>query len=350
MTRPALAFVLSLSSVVPCQVAQEPVEQPLGWESLGAGDEAGWDDNLRWAIDLAARPMWDDNAERWNSAFFLGLDLHKVFSGPGGDWGTLVLQPYVTRLDRPAHPPFFEDGHDWEVVYRICNFNYTGLAAGRFNVRVGHMEVPFGLEQIVNTNGTLRDYMHPQNIGVKADWGASINGELDAFDYELALTRGTGNEWSDRGDPFLVAARLGTPREADLSLGASVLYGEVQRTALPGNTLRRSRVGVDVIWQVPWLTLMGEVSAGEDDGAEVINGLFELDWTNRDESLLVFDQLRVRNAKRAGAWDEEVVNALGVRWAPDARWALSAQWMRGLDSFSGARRVNELALQVRFRF
>lgn len=155
-------------------------------------------DNARWAFDLSARGMYNNRANEWYSAFFMGLDLHKVFSGPDGDWGTLVLQPYVMRLDSPAQPAFFEDHHDWELVYRIFNFNYTGLAGGKFNVRVGHFEIPFGLEHVVNTNGTLHDYMHGPNIGIKADWGVSLNGELETFDYEFSLTRGTGNEWSSR--------------------------------------------------------------------------------------------------------------------------------------------------------
>ena len=44
-------------------------------------------ENLRWSIDLAARAIFDDKLDEWHSAFFVGLDLHKVFSSSHGDWG-----------------------------------------------------------------------------------------------------------------------------------------------------------------------------------------------------------------------------------------------------------------------
>ena len=198
------AFFMFAVAATGGRIATQVEGRELSLGQIGQADDgpSPLTDNLRWAIDLAARPSFDDRLDEWHSAFFLGLDVHKVFGSESGDWGTLVLQPYLTRLDSPRHPPFFESNHDWELVWRIFNFNYTGIASGRFNVRVGHMEIPFGLEQVVNTNGTLRDYQHGRNIGVKADWGVSLNGELPAWDYEFSLTRGTGNEWSSRGDPF----------------------------------------------------------------------------------------------------------------------------------------------------
>ena len=38
-------------------------------------------------------------------------------------------------------------------------------------------------------------WVHGANIGVKADWGATVNGELESFDYEFSWSRGTGCGW-----------------------------------------------------------------------------------------------------------------------------------------------------------
>ena len=126
-----------------------------------------WEDNLRQTLDLAARPIYNARTGDWRHISFIGIDLHKVFSDEDQDIGTLTFQAYLTRFDDfQRFPPFADDPHDWEIVYRILNFNYTALSRGGFNIRVGHMEIPYGLEQIINTNGTLLDYLHNRNIGV----------------------------------------------------------------------------------------------------------------------------------------------------------------------------------------
>ena len=86
------------------------------------------------------------NALRDKTILAAGLDVHTVIAGKRGDIGTLTFQPYLLRIDdAPAAGGLFEDEHDWALQWRIANFNYTGLGHGRFNVRVGHFEIPFGL-------------------------------------------------------------------------------------------------------------------------------------------------------------------------------------------------------------
>ena len=352
---PVLAWALLIAT--PAAQGGESATKPLSLDLLRAGAEAEdgptWfdflGDNARLAIDVSARPFYNTRTDEWYSAHFLGIDLHKVFSNSSGDWGTLILQPYLTRLDSPMHPPFFEDSHDLELVWRIANLNYTGLAAGKLSFKVGHLELPFGLEHDVNTNGTLRDYMHGRNLGVKADWGGSINGVLDTFRYEVALTRGTGNEWSSRGDPHLLSGRIATVREGAVVVGVSGLHGEVQKTALPGNTLRRTRIGVDASWELPLVTLRAELSGGRDGNDDVINGVAEIDWSNPDETILVYDQVQFFNTDGASGPQDAVKNHLGVRWTPDRHWALSVQWVQDLTVMLG-NTAGVYQFQLRFRF
>jgi hypothetical protein len=286
------------------------------------------------------------------SAEFLGLDLHKVFSGAEGDIGTLTLQGYLMRIDNMAdHPPFLEDEDDWGFEYRIFNFNYTALLPGIMNVRVGHFEIPFGLEQVINTNGTLRDYDHGRNLGLKADWGATLNGDLPLFEYEVGLSRGSGNDWEAHGNPYVFAGRIGTPREHALVVGLSGFQGDVVDESRPARTVRRKRAGFDV--QAYWhrLGLMADASTGADDGREVRNLLLELDYSSPDDAWMLYTQLRRLTLERiAGTRDDASSVSLGTAFDLGRHWSISAQWTRELREIDGRSGANAFFAQLRWRY
>ncbi len=198
-----------------------------------------YSNNLRLSLDLSSRVVDFDVADEVGKVNVVGIDLHKVFTSPSGDIGTLVLQGYMTSLDNQIkHPPFFADENDSRLVYRIFNFNYTALGARLPNLRVGHFEIPYGLEHTINTNGTLRDYTHGPNLGVKADWGFSLNKELPAFEYEVSVTSGGGQEVDQVKDSYVYAARVGTPRDDNLVLGIAVFDASL-------GTVSKQRLGLD---------------------------------------------------------------------------------------------------------
>ncbi len=306
------------------------------------------------ATDVSTRPAFNfseasgASANHLSDITFVGLDLHKVFSSAQGDWATLTLQPYITKLSNQHRRPSFSTGKDdWGLVYRIFNLNYTGLAQNQINLRVGHMEVPFGLEQVVNTNGTLRDYNHSKNIGVKSDWGVSLNGELSVLEYEVALLRGSGNAYSSRDAPYLVAGRVGSARDQPIRFGLSAYHGDVQQRT---GTTTRTRVGLDAIVDWHAFSFLSEVTAGKDAGAPAANGTLEIDWTNRDETWLVYDQIRVFASGLEPGWSTATSNALGLRFTPDAHWAFAVQWVQDLVNSSGTARDGVASLQLRCRY
>ena len=309
-------------------------------------------DNLRWTVDFAARGMLETESDEFGHAEFLGLDLHKVFTGERGDWATLLLQPYLIRINNvDMRPPFFDDDYDTAIEWRITNINFNVLDGGRLNVRVGHFEIPFGLEQVVNTNGTLRDYIHGPNFGLKADWGVTVNGELPALEYEVALSRGSGNNWRNEGDPRIVSGRIGTSRDRDWWLGLSAFSGDVYDQSQPDGTFERSRVGLDGAWYWRQFGLLGELSVGEDESRDVVNGLVEIDWSSRDAAWLVYlqwRQFRIDDPAAAGS-DRGSSGSLGATWDPDNHWSLGLQWSRDFATFSGAPDTNVLAAQLRYR-
>ncbi len=303
-------------------------------------------DNLRWTIDLSARGTYMNDTDAWSGQYVVGLDVHKVFTGPGGDIGTLVFQPYLVWLDNNSYPPyFFDDGDDWELVWRITNFNYTALAHGRFNIRIGHFEVPFGLEQNIDTNGTLRQYTFSDR-GIKADWGATVNGVLEHVEYELAVSRGSGNDIRSSQDPYIVAGRVGSRSDRNLIVGVSFLRGEILGA---DGTTARTRLGLDAAWYRGLLEMLFEVSGGEDEDIDTFNALAELSLRNPMETLHGWLQLRYREVDTVSGRDEASSVALGIAWEPDRHWSLSSQWIEPVDELSDMHDESKFQLQARYR-
>lgn len=311
-----------------------------------------WRDNLRATLDLSVRPTFFGQTGEFGNSTFIGIDLLKVFTSDTGDFGTLTLQPYLTRIDNIYDAPLssFDDQHDWELIYRIFNFNFTGKGKGKTNYRIGHYELPFGLEQIINTNGTLRDYTHFENFGLKSDWGVTFNGENSDAEYEIGLSRGSGNEFRSRDDPYILAGRIGTSRDELFVLGASALHGETLNFTPTGGTTRRTRVGIDMTFADESLVYLAELSAGFQDDSRVFTGLFEADWFNKDDSVLLYNQFVVGGLGVSSDWDYEVRDSFGIRWLPDTHWTLSTQLTHFFDSLGSRGRGTTVELQARYRF
>ena len=313
---------------------------------------AQFDENLRFTADFSARVGYNWQNGKIANTEFIGFDLHKVFSGSQGDWGTLLLQGYLTRIDNIDNPPFFfDDNHDWEFLYRFFFFNYTGLAGGRLNIRIGHFEIPFGLEQIYNTNGTLYDFTNAKNLGIKADWGFSVNGELPDFEYEVSLTRGSGNEIISSGNPYVVAGRIGTSRYNHFILGLSGFYGEIYRPSVPGSTLKRTRLGVDASWYYGPIGVLGEFSFGENDKNDVVNGYLEINWHDSIEIWTVYSQLLPFSVETTThGWRTQFTGVVGWRYEPDNHWSISSQVSHDFVKLPLAVRQSALSFQLRYRF
>ncbi len=302
--------------------------------------------NVRWAIDVSTRKIRNLETDDWSSQDVYGFDLHKVFTGPNGDYGTLVFQPYLVHLKNIPNPPFFfDDGDDWQLTWRIANFNYTGFAHGKFNVRVGHFEIPFGLEQNIDTNGTLRQYSF-SNRGIKADWGVSINGNLNNLDYELALTRGSSNEILSRDDPYILSGRIGTPSHQNTIYGFSYFYGNV----LAGDqTIRRKQLGLDIAHYFKQWEFLSELSGGENDNTETINWLGEISWRNLFESIHLYTQAKTSLSKINNKWEDGMGVSVGIDWKLHKQLSLGSQVIHEFDNPKGSNADLTASFQLRAR-
>jgi hypothetical protein len=302
------------------------------------------DDNLRLSLDLSSRVVNFDVANEVGSIYTLGIDLHKVFSGPQGDVGTLVLQGYMTQLNNQVkHPPFFENENDSQLVYRIFNFNFTALGSHLPNIRAGHFEIPYGLEHTINTNGTLRDYTHGPNLGVKADWGISLNKEMQHFEYELSYTNGGVQEVDQVAGSYVYAARIGTPRDDNWVLGLAVFDASL-------GEVNKQRLGLDGQFYAGAYGVFAQLDNGKNGDVKINNAIVEFNWRNANESYLLY----LQNFYFSKKMDTDTLDAhaytLGIRLEPDNHWDMSAQIKQDLTTFSNDGKDTQVSAQLRYRF
>jgi hypothetical protein len=276
---------------------------------------------------------------------WIGLDFLTDIGGPDGQtFGTLLLQPFMLHADGlPQTPPIFDGPHDWALQFRYVQFDVTRWAHRGISWRLGHFEVPFGLERGIDTNGSLRQFTNNSNLGVKGDWGTSLHGETNGVDYEVAVTRGSGNEYRESDGNRVIAARVGNSLEENLCFGVS--YMDAQLTGLDP----RTRLGADFRWRRPSHTLLGETSYGTNDDEDVWASLLELNSSSDDERSLHYAQLLASGANTSAGWQEREALQLGFRRHLSANSTLSVQWAQDIELPTGTEK-SVIALQLRFRF
>lgn len=309
----------------------------------------------RAALDASARGVYNQPSDRFWQVYDFGIDAFGTISSPTRDWASFVVQLYATRLQGHPNPPgFFDGSYDWELLPKVNTLNFHLSGDGRFNLRAGHMELPYGLDAMINTSGTLRQMNNGRNLGTKIDWGATLNGTFPEFMYEFGVGRGSGMDYVATGDPHMFVGRVGTPVDTRDFYGTPAFglsFYETKLRLSNGRFTDRWRVGVDGQHYVGPLGLLGEVSLGENDNVDVVNTLAEVNLANARQTVLGYFQSRINFREDAiDGYDNEGLMALGVRYAPDNHWALSAQFSQQLWNYSGPFNGNQtLEFQLRYR-
>jgi hypothetical protein len=356
---PILGAPAELQQDIADELAGSPEGATIPADAQGVGDpfpsglNLDWlgpvADNLRFTVDLSGRFEYDTSREEWSITQFYGFDLFKVLSDARGDYATIVLQGFATRIDNHPGPPwFFDSPTDWEWIYRMFYINWKLLPRDALNLKVGHFEMPFGLESLIDTNGTLRQVGTAPNLGIKADWGLTLNGVSSGLEYEVGLGRGSGNEWQSAGSPYTLVGRVGSDSTRGWWVGVSGFAADLYR---PGTTIQRRRLGVDAGIEVGAWTLMGELSGGRNGQDDALEALGELSWRDSTEHWFGYGQLRTLKQRLAGSgWEGAFQSVLGVEWAPDNHWTLSAEWVQNLQRGAVGSRDASIRLQARYRF
>ena len=300
--------------------------------------------NARWSLDFATVRSEQIGGDGWSGRHAVGFDYRTVLGGPGGDAAVIVFQPYLLRLVNARQPNLtVEDPDEWELTWRIANVNLKVLDRGRLNIRIGHFEVPYGIEQNLDTNGTLRQFTFADQ-GIKVDWGVTANGTIAGFEYETAYSLGAGNDVEQRDGSGLVTGRIGTSSQRNLVAGFSFMEGHILTAS--GSTERR-RIGIDLAWyRNNWETL-AEISVGENDDRSIANTLVDIGWRTPLEDWLVYTQWRTSRLNADSGSERRQQYTLGVRWQRTRRFLVSAEARR--DAPSGAADVDTLTVQARYR-
>ena len=304
-------------------------------------------ENLRLGIDLISRVETTRQHRQAAPLNAIGLDAHKVISNSKGDVGTLVLQPYLVRRDNALMVmPHLEGPDDWELEPHDFYFNLTRWGRGRINIKAGHFDVPFGLEPLTDTHFTVKQLMPMQNLGMKKDWGVCLNGSLPRLDYEVSLTRGSGVQYANAGDNYVVAGRIGTPSDRNFIVGASGFYGRVLNPRRD-IVVPRKRGGVDATWIFNRFSLKGEAAFGKNFNQDVFNSLLEFDWSRADGRLTAYVQGVYLGRKMTPGWDENVFSRFGVVWAIREHVSLAGEYSPGLVTMASRPLDAKFSLQLR---
>ena len=300
--------------------------------------------NLRASVDVSSKVVDYRAQNQTGSSHIVGIDLHKVFSHKNGDVGTLILQAYMTKLDNQVqHPGFFKDKDDEQLVYRIVSFNLTPKGKTLPNLKLGHIELPYGLEHTINTNGTLYGFQQGSILGIKADWGMSLNKQMQMFEYEFSATRGGGQDIAPDKGNYVYAARIGSLRDNNQVVGISLYESSLQG-------ITRRRVGLDLQHYWGIYGLFGQIDVGEDNGEDVRHQMVELNW--RDSREISRAYLQTFRFTKEFSTQNEVRQgyALGLQIDFIRQWDLSAQYKWDSQVFSAKSKQKILSAQVRYRF
>jgi len=143
----------------------------------------------------------------------LFLNFRKVFSDEKGDRFIVVGQ-----LDAE---------HNLKEIKPYQTYIQYKGPLGKYNIRVGHYILPFGLLSDYDTERLSLKALEDLSLGIKLDTGIELLGYLRDFDYAISLSQGVGrNRLTDVDNGKLVIARIGWQGE-DISIGLSGLIGKV---------------------------------------------------------------------------------------------------------------------------
>ncbi len=239
-------------------------------------DESPFFDNTRLSVDLSTYGFENtDTNSSWDMIYFIGVDLHRVFSNTNRDIATVVFQPYWKKVENSNAV----SDDNWDLTWRIANINFNPTEIIPFNIKVGHFEIPFGLEKRIDTNGTLRQYTFPIR-NIKADWGISFHKVKSQLNYEIAMTRGTGNDYRSRLSPYIISGRVGTSTHKNLIVGASFFEGKVLTDDF---TTQHTHIGFDFTYFHNNFEYLLEISGGDSNGKPVDQSLLEVSYRNANE-------------------------------------------------------------------
>ena len=308
------------------------------------------------AFDLNSRIVVREGKDEPGFVNWFGIDFVDQIDWNGLPLASVIMQAYAVQVvDLPKTPIIFDDPKDWELQWRFVYLDFDGFAHKGYSLKVGHFQVPFGLEWNSDTTGTLRQYTNAKNLGVKADWGVSVHGTRSGFDYELSLTRGSGNEYRDVGDNHVIAARVGSRFGDTLSWGLSYLDANLTGQDAPiGMTSfpapQRERWGMDVALTHTKTQWLAEYSRGTNGSQGVRTSLVEFNIEEPTDRNLTYIQLTGSGVHSETDLNMTLQSNVGYKKYLGPNLSLEVQWTHDIELPGAAKPGETGVFQVRYRF
>ena len=296
--------------------------------------------NMRWTADFSAKIQKGQN-DRTATTHSIGYDIHSVISNGKKDIATIVLQNYLIRIDDLSpHSAIFSDEDDWTWFYRSFFVNYTNTCNNCPNIKFGHFIVPYGLEHEIDTAGELRDYNHGANLGLKMDWGFSLNKQNRTYEYELSYSLGSGANLDYQSGRHIISGRLSTPSYKNLIYALSLIDVNIEGK-------EKQKAAIDIKYYNGLFGYFFELGSGKHNSQSVIDHQFEINWRDSRENWLLFAQSyysKISNhpSKRA--------LTIGFRYQPDQRWTFEAKINQALHNNHNNKSANTLLAQMLYKY
>ncbi len=154
-----------------------------------------------------------------------GIEVVQILATESGDWATAALQlRYAHTQNLAMDNRFMQRSGDWGAEIHDAYINLRGLN-GRANLRLGRFKTPFGLNPVIDFHRELIPSLSMSNGIPARRWGASLNGQLDSFDYEAAVLGGNQrNPFDKKAGEWTASARVQPYSDGVMQYGVSALW------------------------------------------------------------------------------------------------------------------------------
>lgn len=206
----------------------------------------------------------------------------------------------------------------------------------RLILRVGQFVIPYGVNPILAPRQRFMLPLEATDLGLKWDWGLDLKGPVGEYDWEIALTIGSGEalhsprlfRGSERAS-YLLTGRIGSPTYWDFQHGLSFLYGDLPvimgPTVISYVAISRWRIGYDAFYKYGTYLMAGAQLTYGQDGfagdakyvmvtngktAEVLGSRAWLDWVIpwfQDVRLAFQAESVIRDVSTWWAYDTAVI-------------------------------------------
>jgi hypothetical protein len=267
----------------------------------------------------------------------VGFESFSRFSNEYGDFLTADIQMRLSYND-------LNDSSDaWALEIHNAWFDYK-LGLGR-KVRMGHFPPAFGLEPEVDTHSSLFQTLATRDIGFKKDWGVLYSGTAPGYDYQAAVTIGSGMGIERQDGSGIATVKIGSPGGGNVRYGISALYGEVLITEESGTIPRpeyaddpvlKERIGADAQILSGPLDISLEASVGRNDGNDAGGALIEVGYNvYQVDNLQLISQCRYWSEENDAVTDRWTTGGVGFQWILSESTRISAAFFYDLDAPDG---------------